>query len=118
MDPAALSALRTAALGLLLAGCQSSALYEWGPYEDSVHALCTDFVESDPVEELAGLDLHVSRLAEEDRVPPPGVHAQLGYLEYLAGNADAAVRHFEAEKTLYPESTVFIDGLLRRMGGS
>lgn len=103
-----------ACLLLLGASCQSG-LYSWGPYEDGAYHLCTDFVDESPVEVLAELDEHISELRDRDRAPAPGMHAQAGYLEYLVGNRDAAVRHFEAEKSLYPESTVFIDGLLRRM---
>lgn len=105
-----------AAVLLLVAGGCRSGLYDWGPYEDGVYALCHDFVEADVNEVLAELDEHVAELRASDRFPGPGVHAQLGYVEYLVGNRDAAVRHFEAEKALYPESTVFMDGLLRRIG--
>jgi len=105
-----------AALMLLGGGCGGSkGLYDWGPYEASVYALCHDFTDEDLLAQIEALNAHVEGLRAEDRLPAPGVHSHLGYLEYLAGNADAAARNFEAEKDLYPESTVFIDGLLRRM---
>ena len=100
---------------LLTASCQSG-LYSWGSYEDSVHALCFNFEEADLTETLAHLDEHVSRLRDHGLPPGPGMYAQLGYLEYLAGNQEIAAGHFKAEKGLYPESSVFMDGLLRRMG--
>ena len=103
------------ALLMLIASCQSSGLYSWGPYEDSVYALCNDFADSDQTEIRAQLDAHVSRLRDHGLIPAPGMYAQLGYLEYLAGNYELAAGHFNAEKNLYPESAVFMDGLLKRM---
>lgn len=107
-------------VSLLLAGCSGdSSLYYWGSYEDSVYALCLDFEGKEGLlAYVDALNADVEALHLEDKAPPPGMHAQLGYLEYMAGNVGAAVRNFEAEKQLYPESTVFIDGVLRRIAGS
>ena len=102
------------ALLALTVGCQSG-LYAWGTYEESVHALCLNFEEADLQETRAQLDEQLSRLRDHGLPPGPGMYAQLGYLEYLVGNHEVAMGHFNAEKTLYPESTVFMDGLLRRM---
>ncbi len=41
------------------------------------------------------------------------MHAQLGYLDERTGDHESAVLEFTAERELYPESAVFIDGLLR-----
>ena len=98
----------------LLPAC-ASGMYEWGPYEDSVLSTLHDFSERDLLEELDRLESYEADLREEDRRPPPGLHAHLGYLQFLAGNGDAMRRHFDAEKAFYPESTVFVDGMLERV---
>ncbi|MCB9898481.1 MAG: DUF4810 domain-containing protein [Planctomycetes bacterium] len=99
---------------LVLPAC-ASEMYEWGPYEDSVLSTMHDFSERDLLAEIDRLEAYEADLREEDRRPPPGLHAHLGYLQFLAGNGEATLRHFAAEKAFYPESTVFIDGMLERV---
>jgi len=100
---------------LLPAAACSSPRYDWGPYEDSVLAVELDFREQQLMDEIAALEEHIHQLQLRDEVAPPGMHAHVGYLQYLAGDTGAAARHFEAEKALYPQSTVFMDGLLKRI---
>lgn len=53
-------------------------------------------------------------LRAQDLTPGPGVHAHLGLLYSHAGRDEAALREFNTEKALYPESAPFLDGLLAR----
>ncbi len=106
--------LAAAALLLLTAGC-ASPLYDWGRYEESVLAMETGFQDVDLLDEIDALERQAERAVAKDKRPPPGLHAHLGYLHYLAGNSDAALRHFQAEKAVYPQSTVFMDGLISRL---
>jgi hypothetical protein len=46
---------------------------------------------------------------------PPGVHAHLGYMYYLSGNAEAAFDEFATERALFPESATFVDGVFERL---
>lgn len=111
------SALRAAALATLLlaAACGAPPLYAWGDYEESVLRAEQGFSDEALLEEIDTVEAAIeSRIAHDARMPP-GLHAHAGWLQYLAGNTDAARRHFEEEKALFPEATVFIDGLLRRM---
>ncbi len=101
----------------LSGGCAvPTGLYDWGRYEQSVHAVV--FNPQRPA------DLHTERelLAEEIRVSlenhrriPPGKWAHLGYLCTLTGDNHAARKHFIAEKTLFPESASFMDFLIGRL---
>lgn len=111
-------AARLAALVLasLAAACRSPSLYEWGGYEDSVYAVTRSAGEVDVGAEIERLTQVVERSRQRDKPVPPGVHAHLGYLHSLAGDLDTAVAAFESEKEQYPEATVFIDGILQRMG--
>ena len=100
--------------GLGFVSC-ASRIYNWGPYESSVLNSLRDFDQRALLEEIDRLEEHDAELRRLDLPSMPGFHAQLGYLHFLAGNGEAAVRHFEAEKTFFPESTVFIDGMLGRV---
>ena len=99
---------------LLLPGCVTT-LYDWGPYESSVRATLREHQDLSLSDDLQRLAVHGAALREQDLAPPPGLHAHLGALYSLAGDLAAARRHLEAEKAWYPESAVFVDGLLERL---
>jgi hypothetical protein len=106
-------------LMLLLTGCQGpSGLYEWGGYEDSVYRVCEQPDGFETQAEIDRLEAVVAKANESERGVPPGLHAYLGYLYYTIGDVDSATAAFESEKELYPESVVFVDGLMKRMGAN
>lgn len=104
---------RLAALPLLLSflGC-SSTHYDWGHYEDSVLVVTQRPDGFDFAAEIDALETQAEKTANKDRILPPGFHAHLGYLLTVAGDAEGARRHFEAEKELFPESERFMDWLI------
>jgi len=102
----------------LAAGCGHQSLYRWGHYEDLLHAMWVEPGSADPVTQVARLREDVERAAAEGRGVPPGVWAHLGYLHWLQGNTDAAQEALVRERELFPESAVFVDGMLRRLGAS
>ena len=103
-------------LSLALAGCGSTSYYEWGRYEDSVYQVTVRPGGFDLQAEIDSLEQQLEKTAAKQRPVPPGLHAHVGFLHSIAGNLDAARSHFVEEKTLYPESAKFMDGLLARMG--
>lgn len=99
-----------------LAGCGGTrSLYAWGDYEESVYAVCAEPGAIDVGREVERLVQLVKASAEAKVDVAPGVHAHLGYLYSLQGDLDTATAAFLSEKELYPESAVFIDGLLARI---
>jgi hypothetical protein len=66
-------------------------------------------------DEVQRISDQIDQTILDNRAVPPGVRAYLGYLSYLAGDYAAAEEHFVAEKEHFPESAVFVDGVLRRM---
>ena len=65
--------------------------------------------------QIAKLSENIEQARAQGKPVPPGVHAHLGYLYFLQGNPSAAQQEFETEKSLFPESAVFVDGLVQRM---
>lgn len=105
-----------AAFTLSLSACVTQkGLYSWPDYEDSVHAVCTDFQDSDLPIHLEKFAKQVHALEQDGKRVPPGVHAHLGYLYSMAGDMASARRELEEERRLFPESAVFITRLLERM---
>ena len=100
-------------------GCAAPPIYDWGIYEQLLwESYKTDHGDIDPAEQLARLDEDVQRIVGSGGRVPPGVHAHLGFLRYATGDLVAAREHFLEERQLFPESAVFIDGLVARMEGS
>jgi hypothetical protein len=104
------------AILLLLAACAPERdLYHWGVYEDSVRETLRDPAGPKAPERIRILSADVERAKAEGRHVAPGVHAHLGYLYSLAGEREPALRELAAEKELYPESAVFVDGLIGKL---
>jgi hypothetical protein len=108
--------LAASVLAALSSACaQPTSLYRWGEYESLVYDMYMRPGKADPTTQIAKLSEDIERTNAEGQHVPPGVHAHLGYLYYGQGQRDAAYEQFTIEKTLFPESTVFIDGVLARM---
>ena len=94
-------------------------LYDWGSYDTSVRALYDPTaVGNISIEQQINhlqTEIHQTEAHAKPNTPsrvPPGKYAHLGYLYTMSGDKASAKNCFDAEKTLYPESAVFIDGLL------
>jgi hypothetical protein len=103
-----------------LALCEACAprqgpVYRWGRYEDLVYDMYARPGKTDPGTQIAKLSEDIERAAAEGKLAPPGVHAHLAFLYYTQGQLDLAAAEFATEKQLFPESTVFVDGILARM---
>ena len=111
--------LVAAALAVLTTACgQPSTLYRWGEYESLVYDMYMRPGKADPTTQIARITEDIERTSaqgQQGQHVPPGLHAHLGYLYYGQGQIDAAYEQFVAEKTLFPESAVFVDGILARM---
>jgi len=100
----------------LASGCAKPALlYRWGEYENLVYDMYAKPGEADPATQTAKLSADIARTEAEGQRVPPGVHAHLGYIYYSRGNVEQAYQEFAIEKELFPESTVFVDGILEKM---
>ena len=104
-----------AALLVVSASCASPSYYDWGRYEESVYQVTARPDGFDLAAEIDALEQQLEKTEAKQRPIPPGLHAHLGYLHTVSGNADAARAHFEQEKALFPESAKFVDFLLERL---
>lgn len=103
---------------LILGGCVTPEppLYRWGEYENIIYKGYKEPGSSDPVNDAIVLAEDMARTEAEGMQVPPGVRIHLGYLYFAQGRTDDARALFEMERQIFPESTVFVDGLLARMG--
>jgi hypothetical protein len=104
-------------LSLLLSSCVTPEplLYRWGAYENIIYKGYRDPGGSDPVNDAVLLAEDMARTEAEGLQVPPGARIHLGYLYFAQGRTDEARALFEMERKVFPESRVFVDGLLARM---
>ena len=105
-------------IALFLVGCVTPEppLYRWGEYENIIYKGYKDQGGSDPVNDAILLSEDMARTEAEGMQVPPGARIHLGYLYFTQGRTDEARALFELERENFPESKVFVDGLLARMG--
>ena len=98
----------------LAGGCARQApLYCWGHYEPVIYTSYNAPGDMPPAREIEILEADYQKARAHNRPVPPGWHAHVGYLYYQVGKLDQAKQEFETEKQLFPESTVFMDRLLK-----
>lgn len=99
----------------LMGGCAvQKPMYEYANYSQSYYQLKQNGDEQTSAQWKASLEEVISMSNAEALRIPPGIHANLGYLYLKVNDADRAIDYFEAEKLLYPESTVFMDKLIKK----
>jgi hypothetical protein len=100
---------------LLFGGCQNARpLYYWGHYETLAYQSYVAPGKTSPETQIEKLKEDLQKAAAANLPAHPGLHAQLGYLYYQLGKYDEAVKEFEAEKSLFPESAAFMDRMLQQ----
>lgn len=98
-----------------LTGCAGpKPLYEWNGYQTQVYNYLKP-QSSSAEEQILALEKGVQTTAAQGRKLPPGYMAHLGLLYLDTGRTDQAVQAWNQEKTMFPESTQYIDFLLNNM---
>ncbi len=102
---------------LLMTGCanQHQSLYQWGSYESQIYALYSDANKLSAEEQILKLESDYQKAQAVNKSVPPGYHAHLGFLYFQTGKTDQALQSLQAEKTLFPESAVYMDRLMARI---
>jgi len=98
----------------LLAGCATGqrGLYDWGDFDGAQSA---DLIDHDPNAALAIYAQTLEQIQQRNGRVPPGLYADYGFLLYLRGDYAGALRSFDAEKRLFPESIPLMDRLIARV---
>jgi hypothetical protein len=102
-------------LPVLVTGCVSApkTLYNWEGYQAQAYlSLQGDgFVIE---EQIIKLEEIMRKLKTENQSLPPGFRAQLGLLYSKNGRMDLAQQMWIEEKTIFPESSVFMNFLINK----
>jgi len=97
-------------------GCvpNKPTLYHWGEYENLVYDMYIEPGTADANTQVAKLTTDIQKAASHGKPVPPGIYAHLGFMYALLGNTGLSQDAFNEEKARYPESSVFIDGMMQR----
>lgn len=100
---------------LLFSGCASNnTQYYWGEYESLVYKTHHTPGEVPPSIQIEQLQTDIEKAQAVGKPIPPGVYAHLGLMYAANGNKELALASLTKEKELFPESSTFIDGLIKR----
>lgn len=103
--------------GAVLTGCKTTKpLYYYGGYQQTVYSYFKGN-EATVSEQIDTLEEVIETAAAKGKAVAPGVHAHLGMLYFESGNSGQGTGHFEQEKALFPESTAYLDFLMKSAKG-
>jgi hypothetical protein len=102
-------------VALLMTGCvtKQQPLYYWGGYQLQVYGYFKG--EKGPEEQILALEEIRERAAAEGKALPPGFRAHLAMLYGQTGRTDRLVEQLETEKKQFPESSAYVDFLLKKV---
>jgi len=101
---------------LIISGCatQNKELYYWGEYEQLLHDTYVKPGSADASTQIEKLNADIQKAEALGKKTAPGIYAHLGFLYASQGKESQSKAAFTEERTLYPESSIFIDGIMRR----
>ncbi len=107
--------LPLAAAAALLTGCAARTtppLYQWDGYQPQVYEYFKG--QKSPQEQIDALEKSLQVIRAKGNTPPPGFHAHLGMLYASIGQDQQAQQELSAEKQLFPESSTYMDFLMKK----
>jgi len=97
-------------------GCATQKpLYNWGNYQDVSYQYMKNNTEEDLDKLLVTYQYLIDNQKVGRKVVPPGICADYGYFLIKNGKFDEGLTMMKMEIELYPESSVFIEGIIRRI---
>ena len=108
------------AFSALFMSCASSQppLYYWDGYTNATYRYIKGGNEEDMADLLSRLETCINEDAAKSarQVPPPGICADYAFLLAKKGENDKAIEMLKKEKAIYPESTPFVNAILKKFG--
>ncbi len=107
-------------LAAALTGCAkppAPPLYLWEDFPRQQYQTLLRTDSGPDAAQVAALQAQAEKARATGTALPPGFRAHLGMLHLRAGNADEARQLWQAEKLAFPESTPYMDQLLKRLDG-
>jgi hypothetical protein len=101
---------------LLAAGCATQkTLYNWGKYQEASYYYMKNNTDKDLEALLKEYQYIINNQKAGRKIVPPGIYADYGYLLIQQGKVNEGLELMKLEIALYPESAVFIEGIIKRL---
>ena len=100
-----------------ISGCAASSskeIYYWGEYEQLIHDMYINPGQADAVMQVEKLTADIQKAESTGKQVPPGLYAHLAFMYAEQGKSEQAEAALLEEQKLYPESRIFIQGLIER----
>jgi len=101
-------------ISTLFAGCSTvtEAGYYWGNYGSTLYKYTKSPDDTTLAAHIESLQDIIAKSSEKSLRVPPGIYAELGYIEDQRGNHEISITYYENEMALYPESKLFLERLI------
>ena len=96
-----------------ITGCAPKKMYHFGKYSETLYSLEKNQNEESLIKHKKELEQIISQSKLKNLSVPPGIYAELGYINLKANNSKEAVKLFQTESQLYPESKHLMDRLIQ-----
>jgi len=98
---------------ILLNGCAQKQLYYFGDYSNTLYMNEKFHDEESLLEHKQELEQIISESENRKMSVPPGIYAELGFLNLKSNNTKEAIMLFQTEAKIYPESKFLMDRLIQ-----
>ncbi len=101
-------------VSICFAGCAlPHKMYYFGDYSQTLYSLVKNQTEEALFNHKQELEKILSKSEVLSLPVPPGIYAELGYINLKANNSKKAIELFQAESQLYPESKHLMERLIQ-----
>jgi hypothetical protein len=98
---------------LAFIGCAPKRMYYFGNYSKTLYSLDKNRNDESLLAHKQDLETIITESKSRNLPVPPGIYAELGYINLKSNNSKEAIRLFQAESQLYPESRHLMDRLIQ-----
>lgn len=93
---------------------QEKALYSWYDYDNAAYKYQKELTDNSKAAFMTQMD-KMEKQRGQRGIVPPGYNAEYGFLLYNSGQAEEGLQYMKKEVELYPESQLFIGGIIKRL---
>ncbi|PCI52253.1 MAG: DUF4810 domain-containing protein [Gammaproteobacteria bacterium] len=100
----------------ILSGCNTTPppMYMYENYSESFYNLKKVSGDESDAQWQSSLESIIKKSNAKAVRVPPGIYANLGYIQLKANHYSKAIEFFEQEKSTYPESSRFMENLIQK----
>lgn len=99
---------------IFLNGCAAQKqLYYFGDYSNTLYSFEKNHDDGSLLKHKQELERIITESKTRGMIVPPGIHAELGFINLKNNNSKEAVSLFQTEAQIYPESKYLMDRLIQ-----